>query len=188
MGGMGKSNQYPEQLGDIANSLWKTVKQPVGKASNLLSSTITGGPLGMTGPILPLISKAVESSKAASQQTLTQAGEGMARTGMSGTPYGENILFNLMQQGGQQASQIPIDLATGFYQFIMQLLSPLVFGQTGVVTQGLGSAGQAQAQENAGLMGLIGSMFGQQGIMGSTTQMGEGISKLFGKGTPAPTK
>ena len=98
---------------------------------------------GGVGARQPIIRKAVEGSKRATSKSL-QALEGdLARTGLAGTPFGENIRAGTRREGEFAASQIAPNMAMQ----LLQMIPNFLLGQGNVAISGMGQAAGAQAQE-----------------------------------------
>ena len=97
---------------------------------------------GGVGARQPIIRKAVEGSKRATSTSL-QALEGdLARTGLAGTPFGENIRAGTRREGEFATSQIAPNMAMQ----LMQMIPNFLLGQSNVAVSGLGQAASAQQQ------------------------------------------
>jgi len=157
MGGGGKGGESGanEDLGKIAKQFFaETTPLRQETISQFLEALTTGG----VGARIPIISKAQEQSRQATSNTLRGTDQQLAQSGLAGTPFGENIRAQTLQQGQQATAMVPIDI-------INQMLTQIpgfVTGSNQVVVSGLGQAADAQAQQAqqpAGLLGAIMSPF-----------------------------
>lgn len=132
---------------------------------------------------LPIVQRAIEASRSASSRAIQQTQDRLAAQGLSGTPFGENILANLEFSGRQQAGSI----GPMFAQELSGLAPSIALGQPALALQGIGSAGNIFAQLAAarsaqigGLAGAFGGMAGGLGMAG-----GGALASLFGPGGAA---
>ena len=118
----------------------------IGQMEAALSGEVEGG-------MIPLISRAVESTRQAASRTEQATTDELARTGLSGTPFAEAILGQTRQQGEQAATQAETNI-------IAQLMSGIpafVLGQGQAMTMP-GQPGYGESSEF--------SMWGQGGAGG----------------------
>ena len=161
-------------LGDkyygLSESLYNMVQPTMAEVNKQAMQTLQGGYTGGTGPIQPLITQAVEAQKLAGSQAQKQAGEQMARFGLTGTPYGQNILSGMQQAGEFNLARIPTEMAYNdywkrigaFLPSAIGQISPALSGMGGAVSAGTGLAGTAMgtsAQQAAMNMGMFGDIF-----------------------------
>jgi len=103
------------------------------------------------GSSIPIISRAVESTRQAGSDALKGINEQLALSGLAGTPEGESIRSKTMQQGEIAAGQTEQSLANAIFQMIPNL----VLGQAQAATQGLAGAipGMQKGRETAFALG-----------------------------------
>jgi hypothetical protein len=82
--------------------------------TSLLQNALTGDTA--TAARLPIVASAMEASRKQGAQAMAGTEEELARTGLAGTPFGENIRSNTRANQEFQTSQIPS-------QFLGQLLN-----------------------------------------------------------------
>ncbi len=114
----------------------------IGQMEAALKGDVSGG-------MIPILSKAVESAKQAASRTQQATTSELARTGLTGTPFGAAILGQTKQQGEQAG-------ATAETNILQQLLSAIpnyVLGQTTLGTSGVAGAGQRATSESFGTSG-----------------------------------
>ncbi len=168
---MQQAADVQKQLVDIAQNLWNITK-PVQQATAAQAlETMRAGPLGMTASIAPLVARAVESSRMAASKAQAQAEEDLARYGLTGTPYGQQVLQGMRQAAELQLAQLPTQMAYEDYYKRLGAFLPLAVGQAPVALSGMGHAGsqaqqlantaaQLEAQRQATEAKLFGNIFG----------------------------
>lgn len=92
--------------------------------------------LSTGGSTIPIINRSIEASHQASSNALKSTDEDLARTGLAGTPFGENIRAGQKQQGQMSAAMEGEKLA----QAIFQMIPNLILGQGQSAMSGLGGA------------------------------------------------
>ena len=108
---------------------------------------------------VPIIAKAVESSKKAASDTVAQTEASLAQKNLSGTPFGESIMARTRQNANQAPSQVGPQMAM---QFLQQIPS-FTLAQASNIMSGLGPAVQGNL-----------STKGQTHSLGNTFSMGAG--------------
>jgi hypothetical protein len=99
------------------------------------------------GGMIPVISRAVESARQAASRTEQATTDELARTGLSGTPFGASILGQTRAQGEQAATQTE----TNILQQLIAGVPNFVLGQ-GQTAMGAGaSAGGASESKTGGM-------------------------------------
>ena len=143
-GKSGGGGQISQDLADISKEIWATIQPAMTEAAG---QTVEGLKTGGIGAAIPLITRALEQSKMASSRSMGATESRLAQTGLSGTPFGENILAGTRMQGDLATSQV----APGINMQLLQALLPAIVGQTQQVTTGMTGAGNVanQAQQNA---------------------------------------
>lgn len=154
-GGKGGGNESSEALGAIANAFFTETtplrQQLIGQYSEALQ---TGG----SEARMPVIQKAQEQSRQATSNTLAGLDAQLAQSRLAGTPFGEQIRANALQQGQQATAAVPTNIVAQMFQQI----PGFVTGANQTVVSGLGSAAGAEAQSagaNAGFLSAILSPF-----------------------------
>lgn len=144
------------QLAPQATALLNEAK-PLGTewVAQLLEALKTGG----VNAQIPIVSKAVESSRQASSQALAGIDKYLAQMGLAGTPFGANTRATQMRTGEQQAAQIGTD-------YIMQLLSQI--------------PAYLSSTREAGIAGLKEA--------GTTVSQGTSSSESYGKNKPTESE
>ncbi len=151
-GTSGSSNPDPA-LSKIAQSFFTETEPLRSEFTNqLLQLLQTGG----TNARVPIIEKSVEATRKASSDALGATQTELARSGLAGTPFGENVLATQTATGEQAAAKTKIDL-------LRELLA-----QVSGYTLGTG---------NVAISGLSGARTSEQG--GSQFQVGLGQNCCF---------
>jgi len=75
-------------------------------------------PSGEAGAQIPIIAQAQEAQRRATSRAIRESETGLARQGLAGTPFGENILAQQRQQGAQAFAGIEPDIIGQFLQTI----------------------------------------------------------------------
>jgi hypothetical protein len=161
-GGKGGMNQ---DLADMSSAAFKMGKPAMQAALDTFMEALqTGGVESRT----PKISQAVERTGQMQSQAQASMAEDMARSGVSGTPFGQQIMASMQQQGAQQLAYLPTQMQTEDYWKILSMFYPGAGASMGMGVQGMGTAAQTQAQSEAALGQLFSQMFGSTaGMMGS---------------------
>lgn len=122
---------------------------------------------------LPIIQRAVETSRGATARALTETETSLRGAGLAGTPFAETELSRIRQAGELATETIPTQIAQEFISVTPQLA--------------LGSAGQifgalvGGAQE-AGQRAIAGARFGTQERLGQLALFGDIFRALSGLG------
>ena len=80
-------------------------------------------PTGEGGVQLPMIAQAQEQQRRATSQAMTQTEGQLAQRGMVGTPFGENILATMGQQGRQAVAGVEQNFLQQFLQMIPGMIT-----------------------------------------------------------------
>ena len=140
MGGGGKgASGSSSALAHIANAFFQQTTPLRHELTSQMEEALKTGGIGAR---IPIITRAVESSKRATSSALRGTGEELARTGLRGTPFGENIMAGTRMEGELRTSQIPTDMVA---QFLTQIPN-FVLGAANTAITGLSGAAGAQAQ------------------------------------------
>lgn len=144
MGGGGKGGSSSSEtsatraLADISEQIWTEAKPGF---TELVNQGLEAWKTGGTGASLPMVQRAVESSKVAGSQAMKQAESSLAGSGLAGTPYGESILAQTGLDSELAASNAGMDIG----KYIMSMLPGLVTGGQSNAFSGLGNTAAAQA-------------------------------------------
>lgn len=105
--GGGMSDDFYIWLEQISGQLFTEItplrRDLIGQMEAALRGETEGG-------MIPIVSRAVESARQAASRTEQATTEEMARTGLSGTPFGASILNQTKQQGEQAGWQAETDI------------------------------------------------------------------------------
>lgn len=135
----GMSEEFYDWLAAVAGEVYEDIsplrRDLIGQMESALEGDVSGG-------MIPILSKAVESSKQAASRTQQATTEELSRTGLTGTPFGAAVLGQTKQQGEQAG-------ATAETNILQQLISAipdytLGLGQTATVP-GVGGAGTGKS-------------------------------------------
>jgi hypothetical protein len=114
-GGSGKSSTGSSsnwsQYAPALMKMWKTAK-PV--YQTLASQTEQGLQTGGVNANIPLINTKMDAARQAESQSMQQARQTLGRSSLAGTPFGQELLASLEQQGGQNISNIPASTTAEF--------------------------------------------------------------------------
>jgi hypothetical protein len=124
---------------------------------------------GGVGAQIPLITRAVESSRAATSRTLAETEASLGRSRLAGTPFGQRILAETRLGGETATAQIPTALAQQF----TSVAPNLALGSAGTVISGLTNASQ---------IGVAQRQIGAQESIAQMQMWGQIISALLGAG------
>lgn len=139
--GGAKPNSQQGGLDNMVKELFGQTRPVRNDLFTQLSEALrTGG----VGARIPIISRAVEDTKAAGSKALTQTDESLARLGLSGTPFGENIRAQTRLSSENAVNRVPTDYA----QHFIDMAPALVSGQTGQAMSGAGTSAYLTNQSN----------------------------------------
>jgi hypothetical protein len=159
MGGGG--NDKADLLAQISGQQWGMQKPAYADALNMLQSIMT---TGGTQPRQGVIGQAYEQSARAGGKAREKTSESLSRTGIAGTPFGEDIMGQFDLQMFLDLAGLVTQMQEQDYWGHLQMLLPLLTQTMALPIQGLGAAAGAQAQERSlleqasGFMGGLGSM------------------------------
>lgn len=133
-----KAPPSSKKLDLIATDLYKQ-SNPVRMEvfSQLLEGLRTGG----VGAQIPIVQSAVEQSRSATSRAMRDTEASLARSGLAGTPFGEQVLAAARTEGEAATGAIPSSLVREF----LSQAPGLITGTGNQVVGGLGSAAQSQA-------------------------------------------
>lgn len=109
--------------------------------SQIEEALVTGG----VGARIPLIQRAVESSRREGSNAMRQTGDQLALSGLAGTPFGEAIRADVGRSSAFQTSLVPSQIIQDLITQGMGFIS----GGMQVGSGALGSAASAQAAVRA---------------------------------------
>lgn len=110
---------------------------------------------GGVGARLPIIQKSVEASKSATSAARVATTESLAKAGIGGTPFGQQILAGQELQGNLATAQIP----TNIIQQLIAQAPGAVLGSAQTLSGGFGQAAQVGAQRAGQDQQLFASLF-----------------------------
>lgn len=116
------------QLAELFSSETKGIRE--GLIGNMAEILKTGG------STIPIISQAVEQSRRAGSQALSQTQNDLALQGLSGTPFGSQILANTRLNSEANAAKAQQALALEIFNMIPNF----ILGQSQTSTTGLANA------------------------------------------------
>ncbi len=153
--GMGKSEKEGisgsgyDLLTQMAQQIFQETtpvrREFIGQLESALAGETEGG-------MVPVISRAVESARQAASRTERATTEELARTGLSGTPFGASILGQTRAQGEQAATQTETNI-------LSQLIAGIpnfVLGQAQTATSAISGAGGASRSGEFSMSGGVG--------------------------------
>lgn len=171
-GSGGHSIDYGATVGKKASGFSDTLEGEIGTTrstyiNQLLEALITGG----VGARIPIISQAVEGVRRASSKSLEATEADLARSGLAGTPYGEQIKASTALEGNVAASSKRADMI----QALLDQIPGFIQG-----TQQTQMMGYSPTKDKGGYSmnaggGVMGG--GNSGNTGSTTTAAAGKSK-----------
>jgi hypothetical protein len=149
-GGKGSSDTSSPAADKLAGLAQQFATETGGLRTGLIDSmneVLTTG-----GSTIPIISAAIEKSKQAASNATQQTEEQLAREGLSGTPFGAQVLAGTRQQGEQAAAQTSQSLA----QQLFSQIANFVLGQSQSALSGLAGAipGMNQTTQKQGAFGI----------------------------------
>lgn len=144
----GMSEEFYDWLGAVAGELYEEIT-PLRR--NFIS-TLEGALRGEAeGGMVPVVAQAVESAKQASSRTERGTAEELARTGLSGTPFGASILSQTRAQGEQAGSMAETNILQQLINAIPNFT--LGLGQTATMPSA-GGGTQASGKDMSGGMSV----------------------------------
>lgn len=154
-----------KDLGNISAKMMKAfLPSQMTMGSQLNSLLNTGSPVGS---MIPIISNAVEQSRSAASRSMRGTEENLARQGLSGTPFGANIMAGTRLKGEQGTANI----ATNALMTLMQAFM---------------GAGQQSMQ--TGTQGMSASASGEQGAKNANSGFMSALSGLMPSSSMSFTK
>lgn len=135
-------------------------QQPIRRvlSQQTLEALRTGG----VGARTPIVQRSVENARLSNSMSLRSTQASLGRSNLAGTPFGQRMLAQQMQQGRYAESQIPIAYA-------QQLIGAAGGGSQqmpnfgGGMPSGAGGGGGGGGFDVSGLGSLIGNYFGGKG-------------------------
>ena len=178
MGGSGKggsASDAPDKLADLAKQAFNEGKGVRKTIFDQLGDVLAGGNAAST---LPMAQTAINNSKMAESNALTQIGNQAAMGKIAGTPFAENISSQARIAGNQNTASIPSQVA----QFFLGGFGPTAWGGQSAGLQGMGTAAQIGAGINENALGMFGKLGSAAGsVLGKGGGAG-GIGAAMGKG------
>lgn len=139
-GGKSSGSQSDPAAGALANLATKFAKETSPLRQSLIGqlSNVITDPSGSQGRQIqvPIIAQAVEASRRAASDAQTQTGEDLARTGQTGTPFGQRIIAEGKREGNLAAANTQTDMMKALFN----LIPNLVLGQSQTALSGLSGA------------------------------------------------
>jgi len=193
-GGKGGSQQFTQADPNISAFAGEVREQSRPVREEIFRQVTEALKTGGVGAQIPLITRAVESTRAATSRALAETEASLGRSRLAGTPFGQRILAETRMGGEGAAALIPTTLAQQF----TSVAPNLALGSAGTVIQGLtNAAGIGVAQRQIGAQEAIGEMqmWGQviSALLGAGGSVGAGAAlasgcwiaaALYGYGTP----
>jgi len=150
-GGKGGGNSGSKKLEKIAKNFYdETTPLRQEMQDQFLEALTTGG----VEARIPMVNKAVESSRQATSNTLRQLDTQLAQSGLAGTPFGQQIQTQALQSGNQQTAGVPFNIIAQ----LLQQIPGYVTGANQTVVTGLGQAAGAQAQQTGADASMLGAL------------------------------
>lgn len=151
MGGGKGNNNSADRLSNLAK-LFAQETTPLRREMNdqFLEALTTGG----VEARIPMINKAVESSRQATSNTLRQLDQQLAMSGLAGTPFGQQMRTGALQTGEQQTAGVPFNIIGQ----LLQQIPGYVTGANQTVVTGLGQAAGAEAQSQGAQSSMLGAL------------------------------
>jgi len=136
--GGGKGSSSSSTSSAAADSLANLAKQFAGETEGIRTGLIDAMQevLSSGGSSVPIIARSVDASKQAASNALNETSNDLARSGLAGTPFGENIRASTRQSGEQSAALTGESMA----QNIFSMISNFILGQSQTSTSGLAGA------------------------------------------------
>lgn len=155
-GGKGESKTTSPAASALAKIAEMFTKETGGVRTGLIDAMQEV--LATGGSSIPIISSAVDASRSATSRALQQTEEGLAQSGLAGTPFGEAILAGERGEGERSVAATQEGLA----QNIFSMISNFVLGQGQTALSGLAGAipGLSKTKESAKAIGGSGSVGG----------------------------
>ena len=176
------ANQQARQLFEEAVPLREEVLRQIQEALT------TGG----VGAQIPIAQRAVEAALLGQSAATDATRDSLARAGLTGTPFAEQILASLRLQGGIAAREAELGPARNMINLAPQLaagLSGIGFAGLGPMAGGVGDLGQQAIQGSLGEQQLLQNyIFGgakalPQAMLGAI--LGGGLLQAAGSGAAA---
>ena len=164
--GAGKKGETPQtgQLDALIKEFADVSRPAREELFGQVSEALTTGGVGAR---IPIISKSVEASKAATSQALKQIDESLARSGLATSPFGARVRAGEVSRGARATAAIPTNIA----QQLISFAPNLVTGTGGQVLQGAGvaaqTAGASQAAAAANELAFLNALVGAGGTIGA---------------------
>lgn len=165
-GGGGKDTNQPSGSAALERFLGEYTEQTRSGRSTLFAQITEALKTGGVGARLPIVGKAVEASKAATSSAMRGTEETLARTGLTRTPWGQNVLAGQRLEGELAVSRIPTDMTQAFLAGTL----PAFTGAPNTIVGGYSNLAatqtQAQISQNTLINDLFTSIFAAGGAIG----------------------
>ena len=174
MGGIMGGGKQPEQNDALAAMSQKAFKIGEPAMQEAMDAVVSALQTGGIESRVPHYQQAVEKSLQASNEAQVSMGEDFARTGIAGTPFAQDIMSSMIQQGAQQAAYLPTAMQTEDFWKILSIFFPAAGQTMGTGVSGQGTAAGVEAQRFASTQALMGQMFSApfQGLGSMTSPIG----------------
>lgn len=165
--GGAKDFDQPSGSAALERFLGEYTEQTRSGRSELFSQITEALKTGGVGARLPIVGKAVEASKAATATAMRGTEETLARTGLTRTPWGQNVLASQRLEGELATSRIPTDMTQAFLAGTLPTLTGAANTITGGYSNLAATQTQAQISSNQLINDLFTSLFAAGGMVGS---------------------
>ena len=152
------TERFKQSAFNYANYRKKETQLPFDVAMNQLLELLTTGGLGVR---MPIYGKAQESSMKYASQGQKQLEEQLARQGLSGTPFGANVMGDYLTDALMKVSQVvPQMQYEDFYKMLNMLLPVLMGGrqQGGDIMRALAGASSASPGKGGNMAEGLGGL------------------------------
>lgn len=174
MGGGG--SQIPGAQQDYLKLLTQSASGPLSLLSSQIAEALrTGG----VGAQIPVVQKATEASGLASGQARQNTQASLARSGLSGTPFGERILAEQGQSAALARSQLGPQIAQQFIGMAPGLTGQATQSATGLVSAGMQGNAAQQAAKQQTMGQLMGGLFQAGGSIGGGFATPDTTTNIF---------
>lgn len=167
--GGGKGEQ-PTGSAALENFLNEYATQTRPGREELFSQITEALKTGGVGARLPIVGKAVEASRSAASETMKGTEESLARVGLSGTPWGQNVSASTRLAGNLAVSRVPTDMTARFLEGAL----PALTGAPQTIAGGFGSLAATQTQQQIASDQMINDLF--TALLGAGGSIGAGLA------------
>lgn len=152
------------QLAGLGERAQRSAYEPLQEILAQLTGALTTGSMQARQPIYQ---QAVEESQLAASKAKTGTTEELARTGLVGTPFGQNILAEQDITSGMELARIPTEMAEADYWQLMQTLMPILLQLMGIPVEAYGTLVGAETQKDVAEAGQESTSRKAADILGS---------------------